>query len=73
LVGEVDDASMVTLKLSEGIHRIQLRVAWCRSRRRKVDIQPLATTHLVCHSRANRLNAVLMVTLGCRGYISLSN
>ena len=69
---EVGDDAAVNVKSPAGIHPVQIRIAWCRSRRETIEIAPSVRTTIVCHSLANRLNVLLLGTLGCRRYISLS-
>lgn len=72
VAGEVGDDSSVTLQLPEGIHTIQLRISWCCSRRHSIVVEPSVRVVMVCHSGANRLNVLLLGTLGYRRYIKLS-
>ena len=72
VAGELSDDSSVTLQLPEGIHTIQLRISWCRSRRHSIVVEPSVRVAMVCHSGANRLNVLILGTFGYRRYIKLS-
>jgi hypothetical protein len=70
-IGEIADGAVESFALPQGAHRVQLRIDWCRSRRRSITITPSATTRLVCQSSANRFNAIGYLTLGWWCYIRL--
>jgi hypothetical protein len=69
---EAGDDSAASLELGAGIHTVQVRIAWCRSRLHTIEIAPSVRTTMVCHSSANRLNVLFLGTFGYRRYVSLS-
>lgn len=70
--GTVREGDVASFDVAPGAHTVELRIAWCRSRRIAIDVESDSTLALQCHPNAEFSSALAAITIGRSDYIELA-
>lgn len=77
-VGKIKEGESLSLPIPPGEHRLQLKIDWCTSEKRRVVVGDDDQVTFVCKPRASRshfltlgVEILYLITFGRKGYIDL--
>ncbi|MBV2360076.1 hypothetical protein KUH32_09845 [Thalassococcus sp. CAU 1522] len=70
--GHVSAGDTLCVPVSPGLHRIEARIDWCRSRTIEIDLAPGETRHIDIRNTYGAALALWAVTIGHRSYLTLT-
>ena len=71
-VATIHEAESEELELTPGVHKLQFRIDFCRSRTLEFDVKPGEQLAIWCKPNANLLTWPFFMTVGCARYIAVS-
>jgi hypothetical protein len=71
-VAAIHEAESEELELTPGVHKLQFRIDFCRSRTLELDVKQGEQLAVWCKPNANLLTWPFFMTVGCARYIAIA-